>query len=186
MRYRAGLETQDRILHATRSLIADGGLEGTTIKGICDRAGVLPGSFYNLFPSKEQAILTVVREAIDAVDPDPQHLGIDTLDDLVEAYVRFVTEQGDLARVYIGIAVSGGRNDSELKGRVIRHHQGRVSRFAVAIKRERPQLTGLDAERRADTLVSALNGLTLSHVLDPGFDLAAHARALRDHAVGAP
>ncbi|MCI0425158.1 MAG: TetR/AcrR family transcriptional regulator [Actinobacteria bacterium] len=183
MRYRAGLETQDRILNATRTLIADAGLEGTTIKGICDRAGVLPGSFYNLFASKEQAILSVVREAIDAVDPDPQHLGTDTLHELVDAYVRFITEQGDLARVYIGIAVSGRRNDTELKGRVMRHHQGRVSRFASAIRRERPDLDPAEAERRAETLVSALNGLTLRHVLDPVFDVAMHAHSLRQQAL---
>ena len=86
MRYKAGLETRDKILQATRSLIAEVGLEGTTIKAICDRAGVLPGSFYNLFDSKEQVIITVVREAIDAVDPDPEHLGTDTVADLVDAY----------------------------------------------------------------------------------------------------
>ena len=79
MRYKAGLETRERILDATRSLVAENGLDGTTIKAICEQAGVLPGSFYNLFASKEQAIVTVVREAIDAVDPDPAHQGTDTL-----------------------------------------------------------------------------------------------------------
>jgi AcrR family transcriptional regulator len=183
MRYRAGLETQDRILHATRTLIADQGLEGTTIKGICDRAGVLPGSFYNLFPSKEQAILTVVRQAIDAVDPDPRHLGNDSVGDLVEAYVRFILEQGDLARVYIGIAVSGARNNSELKGRVIRHHEGRVARFAAAIRRARPHLATAEVNRRAETLVTSLNGVALHHVLDPRFDVAIHAGALQEDAL---
>ena len=41
MRYKAGIETRDRILEATRSSIAEVGLQGTTIKGICERAGVL-------------------------------------------------------------------------------------------------------------------------------------------------
>jgi AcrR family transcriptional regulator len=45
MRYRAGIETRDRILDAVRGLIAEKGLEGTTIKAICHRASVLPGSF---------------------------------------------------------------------------------------------------------------------------------------------
>ncbi len=185
MRYRSGLETQNRILTATRTLIADSGLEGTTIKAICERAGVLPGSFYNLFDSKEQAILSVVREAIDAVDPDPDHLGNDTLSDLVDAYVRFVTEQGDLARVYIAIAVSGGRNDTELKGRVIRHHQGRVDRFAAAIVRTRPSLDSVEIRRRAETLVTALNGMTLHYVLDSGFDVSVHARSLLEDTMAA-
>lgn len=185
MRYRSGLETQSRILSATRTLIGDYGMEGTTIKAICERAGVLPGSFYNLFDSKEQAILTVVREAIDAVDPDPHHLGTDTLAELVDAYVRFVTEQGALARVYIAIAVSGGRNNTELKGRVIRHHQGRVDRFTAAIERQRPSVETAEARRRAETLVTALNGMTLHYVLDPEFDVEVHARALLEDTMAA-
>ncbi|MGD2060001.1 MAG: TetR/AcrR family transcriptional regulator [Acidimicrobiia bacterium] len=178
MRYKAGLETRDKILDATRSLIAEEGLDGTTIKAICDQAGVLPGSFYNLFDSKEQAILTVVRQAIDAVDPDPDHRGTDTLSDLVEAYIRFVTEQGDLARVYIRLAISGSTNNHEIWGRTMRHHQGRVARFAAAISREHPELSEAEAERRAETLVTALNGVTLHRVMAPDFDVTVHARAL--------
>ena len=178
MRYKAGLETRDRILQATRALIAEGGLEGTTIKAICDRAGVLPGSFYNLFDSKEEVIITVVREAIEAVDPDPEHLGNDTLDDLVGAYIRFTVETGDLARVYVRIAVSGTKDNSELRGRMLRHHDGRVSRFAAAIEREHPELDSNSAKQRAETLVSSLNGIAIHRVLDPTFDVALHARSL--------
>jgi AcrR family transcriptional regulator len=178
MRYKAGLETRTRILEATRSLIAREGLDGTTIKAICDQAGVLPGSFYNLFDSKEQAILSVVRQAIDAVDPDPDHKGTDSLADLVEAYIRFVTEQGDLARVYIRLAITGSANNPEIKGRTMRHHEGRVARFAAALAREHPMMSGAEVERRAETLVMALNGITLHKVMDPGFDVAIYARSL--------
>jgi hypothetical protein len=38
------------------------------------------------------------------------------------------------------------------------------------------------AIRRAETLVLALNGIALHRVLDPNFDVAAHARALLDDA----
>lgn len=178
MRYKAGLKTRDRIIEATRGLIAENGLEGTTIKAICERAGVLPGSFYNLFDSKEQAVLTVVRDAIDAVDPDPRHQGPDSLSDLVHAYVQFVTQESDLARVYIGIAVSGSRANPELQGRVIRHHEGRVARFAAAILAEHPEMAADESDRRAETLVTALNGIALHRVLDPEFDVATHARSL--------
>ena len=178
MRYKAGLETRQRILDATRGLIADEGLEGTTIKAICDGSGVLPGSFYNLFESKEEAILAVVREAIDAVDPDPEHRGTDTIADLVNAYIEFLTTQGDLAAVYIGLAISGRRTNVDLRGRVIRHHEGRVARFSEALGREEPSLSNEDANRRAETLVSALNGIALSRVLNPDFDVQTHARAL--------
>lgn len=185
MRYRAGIETRDKILDATRIILAREGLEGTTVKAICDVAGVLPGSIYNLFSSKEEAILSVVSQAIDAVDPDPAHEGTDSLDDLVLAYVRFLEEDGDLAQVYIRIAVSGGGNNSESKNRILRHHEKRVERFAAALRRRSMQLTEEDAVRRAETLVSALNGIALHRVLDPSFDVAGHARALLED-LGAP
>jgi AcrR family transcriptional regulator len=179
MRYKAGLETRDRILESTRAQIAELGLEGTTIKTICEAAGVLPGSFYNLFDSKEQAILTAVRVAIDAVDPDPEHAGTDTLDDLVNAYIRFVNEQDDLARVYIRIAVAAGRANPELKGRVLRHHEGRVKRFSEALQRERPDLTVEESDNRAEALVSALNGVTLHRTIDTEFDVEHFAHILK-------
>lgn len=183
MRYKAGLQTRERIIEATRSLIADAGLEATTIKAICERAGVLPGSFYNLFDSKEQVVITVVREAIDAVDPDPDHRGPDRISELVDAYLRFITEQSELARVYIGIAVSGSRNNPELRGRVIRHHEGRVARFAAALEGEQPLFPSAEALRRAETLVTALNGIALHRVLDPEFDVAIHAKSLVNDAL---
>ncbi len=178
MRYKAGLETRDKILESTRVQIAANGLEGTTIKTICEGAGVLPGSFYNLFDSKEQAILTAVRVAIDAVDPDPTHEGKDTLADLVDAYVRFVEEQDDLARVYIRIAVASTRDNPELRGRIIRHHEGRVKRFADAMEREIDGLSTEEATTRAEALVSALNGVTLHHTIDGTFDVSRYAQLL--------
>jgi len=69
-RYQVGLQTEARIIDATRSLLAEGGLDAATLKSICDRAEVRSGSFYNLFDSKEEAIIRVVRESIRAVDPD--------------------------------------------------------------------------------------------------------------------
>jgi AcrR family transcriptional regulator len=185
MRYKAGLETRDRILDATRTLIAKTGLDGTTIKAICDEAGVLPGSFYNLFDSKEQAILSVVRQSIDAVDPDPDHKGPDSLSDLIEAYIRFVTEERDLAKVYVRIAVAGSGNNAEIQGRMMRHHDGRVSRFNAAIAQEHPEMRPEETARRAETLVISLNGITLHQIVDPHFDVATHARGLlRDALAG--
>jgi AcrR family transcriptional regulator len=181
VRYKVGLETRSRILEATRSLLAQHGLEGTTIKAVCEEAGVLPGSFYNLFDSKEQAVLTVVREAIEAIDPDPAHQGTDTLDDLVSAYIRFLVEQPELARVYIRIGVYGAGSNPDLVGRMIRHHQVRVARFGEALLREHPSIGREMAMRSAENLVVALNGIALHRVIDPEFDVEWHARAmLRD------
>jgi AcrR family transcriptional regulator len=178
VRYRAGIETRRRILDATRSLLADLGLEGTTLKAICERAHVRAGSFYNLFETKEEAVLTVVREAIEAVDPDPDHVGKDTVADLIEAYIAFIEGQPILARVYIQIAVGGANTTEHLSGRVLRHHRRRAERFTEAMRRDHPELDGEGARHRALLLLATLNGLALSGIVDPSFDFGSHAKTL--------
>lgn len=180
MRNRAGEETAVRIVDATRGILAEAGLEGTTVKAICERAEVRPGSFYNLFDSKETVILEVVKEAIVAVDPDPERTGRDHVTDLVEAFVRFVEGQTDLARIYITVGVTGGITDSRIRSRMIRHHAERVDRFVSALRRDRPHLSETEAERQIEALLAALNGFTLQRMLDPGFDFAGHAKTLLD------
>src|SRR5688500_7995192 len=167
MTYRAGIATRTRILDAARGLLSEGGLEAATVKAICARAGILPGSFYNLFQSKGEAVLTVVRDAIASVEPvtaTPE----ETVADLVNAFVRFVNTEPVIARVYLIIAVSGGVTDPTIRRRVLRHHQARVDRFSSAITRMHPRMASR-ANERAEALVAALTGYALHATLDPGF-----------------
>lgn len=173
-RYQVGIRTETKIIEATRELLAEGGLDGATLKAICDRAGVQAGSFYNIFPSKEQAIMQVAREAIQAVDPDPENSGTETLDDLVDAYIGFVTDQSDLARIYLQLAVSGSSDDSVAR-RFLRHHARRVERFADAISRSTDAGTAEDSTAKAEILLGALDGLAFRWVLDRSFDFTTHA-----------
>ncbi|HEX2028702.1 MAG TPA: TetR/AcrR family transcriptional regulator [Nitriliruptorales bacterium] len=179
-RYRSGLETRQRILEATRALLGEVGLEGTTLKAICDRAGVGAGSFYNLFASKEEAVLTVVRAAIEAVDVghDSDARRRETVESLVDAYLGFVTSEPTLARIYLQAAVAWGLSDPGLAARFARHQAQRVERVTAALLRERPELSSEDARVRAELLLSALNGLTVNWMLDPRVDLPTHRRRL--------
>jgi len=176
-RYKAGIRTEGRILEATRELLGEAGLEGTTLKAICDRAGARVGSFYNLFDSKESVVLRVVAEAIAAVDPDPAHLGSETLADLVEAYIRFVTKESTVARIYVQIAVSGALSNGDLAHRILRHHEQRVDRFQAALRRDEPGLAPGEASGRVEILLATLNGLAFRAALDADFDFETHARA---------
>lgn len=178
-RYKTGIETRHRIVDATRELLADGGLDGVTIQAICTRAGVRSGSFYNLFEGKDEVVLTVVREAIEAVDPDPEGTGSDTVGDLVEAYVTFIERQPDLARIYTQMAVAGS-SPEHLRGRVLRHHRRRVERFADAMARERPGLSPTEVRRRAELLVAGLNGAALFTMVDGERGFTGLARAMRE------
>ena len=175
-RYRVGLETRARILAATRDVLGEHGLESTTLKAITDRAGIGAGSFYNLFGSKEEAVLEVLREAIVAIDPDPAGLGNETLDDLINAFVGFVTspESASLARIHVQLA-SSALTDPMIAERMVRSHRRRVERFAAAIVRDHDDVTSADAERHAEILLAALTGLALQWIWDPSFDYADHA-----------
>ena len=176
-RYRVGIETRERILAATRRLLSEVGVEGVTLKAITDQASVGAGSFYNLFDSKEAAVFEVVREAIEAVDPDPAGAGTDSLADLVDAFVAFMTGSSPIARIYLQLA-GRGLTDPSIAARVLRSHRRRVERFADAWQREEPGLEATDAEQRAETMLAALTGLGMTALMDPAFDMRVHARQL--------
>lgn len=176
MRYRVGLETRGRILEATRDLMSEVGLEGTTIKAICERAGILAGSFYNLFPSKEEVILTVVGEAIREVEPDPSQPA--DVAELVDAYVDFIEEKEATARVYLVMAVTGGLTDPRVRERMLAHHADRVERFGEALARQRPDMSPSEVRSRVVALLAALNGFAFHRMLEPSFDLRGQARGL--------
>lgn len=172
MRYRVGLETRHRILEATRELIGERGLAGVTVKAICERAGVLAGSFYNQFPSKDEAVLTVIGESIRAVEPEPDRA--EDISSLVDAYVRFVEDQERMARVYIEVVVTRAIESGDLRSRVMRHHERRMERFTAALRSAAvPQ-----PKEMAELMIAALNGLAIHRLLDPDFDLAGQARRL--------
>ena len=174
-RYQVGLQTEAKIIDATRSLLAEGGVEAATLKAICDRAEVRSGSFYNLFDSKEEAIIRVVRESIDAVDPDPEGEGTDTVDDLVDAYIRFFEEDPQLARVYVITGLSTEATGNGARRRFLRHHERRVQRFADAMSRADTSLDRVQATVNAEILLGALDGLAFRWFLDSSFDLDRYA-----------
>jgi AcrR family transcriptional regulator len=176
-RYRVGLETRERILAATRRLLSEQGIEGVTLKAITAQARVGAGSFYNLFDSKDDAVFEVVREAIDAVDPDPAGAGTDSLADLVDAFVAFMTGSSPIARIYLQLA-GRGLTDAAVAARVLRSHRRRVERFSDAWQREDPSLSAAEAELLAETMLAALTGLGMTALMDPRFDMRAHAKRL--------
>jgi AcrR family transcriptional regulator len=176
-RYRVGLETRERILDATRTLLAESGVDGITLKRITAEAGVGVGSFYNLFDSKEAAVFEVIRDALDSIDPHPGGANSDTLEELVDAFVSFMTGTSTIARIYLQLA-GLGLTDPAIAARVLRSHRRRVQRFTAACLRDEPTLDAESARERAETIMAALTGLGLTALIDPGFDMRAHAARL--------
>jgi AcrR family transcriptional regulator len=176
-RYRVGLETRERILEATRTLLAESGIDGITLKRITAAAEVGVGSFYNLFDSKEAAVFEVIRQALDAVDPHPGRGDGDTLEELIDAFVTFMTGSSTIARIYLQLA-GLGLTDPAIAQRVLRSHRRRVQRFAAACRSDDPSLSQEEAREQAETVMAALTGLGLTALIDPSFDMRAHAARL--------
>ncbi|SFV12386.1 TetR/AcrR family transcriptional regulator [Pseudoduganella namucuonensis] len=54
---------RERILHAAASLFHERGYQGTTVRHIADAVGILSGSLFYHFRSKEDMLLEIMREA---------------------------------------------------------------------------------------------------------------------------
>lgn len=177
-RYKTGIETRERIVDATRHLLAEQGLEGTTIQAICERADVRPGSFYNLFPSKDAAILTVVKESARASDvrsPD----GRPEVGAMIDGFVNFVAHHPQEARVYLRIAVSGALTDATTQAWLKDFHDTRTDRLSRAVAASRPDLGPDEVRLKAKLLLATLNGLAMHALLDDRFDIELHAEQLK-------
>jgi AcrR family transcriptional regulator len=61
----AAKPTRERLLHAARELIEEGGYGAATVVAIADRAGVAAGTLYRHFPSKEELFVELFRTVCD-------------------------------------------------------------------------------------------------------------------------
>ncbi len=157
-----------RILDATREVLAEDGLNDLTLKAITDRAGVGAGSFYNLFDTKEAAILEVVREAIEAVDPDPAGLGKERVEDLTDAFVSFFVDPRTslAARIYLQLALAGALTDEPWR-RGWTATTGPASTASPLPSRASTRRSSEAASTLAERLLAALMGACLTWVVDP-------------------
>ena len=64
---RAGSERRDEILAIAAQLFAERGFAATTVREIADAAGILSGSLYHHFDSKESMVDELVHEMLDRV-----------------------------------------------------------------------------------------------------------------------
>lgn len=87
------------ILRVAERKFATVGYEGTSLRDIADEAGVLKGSLYHYFESKEEILFEVARKA-HSVSMDnlvdgstgPADSAVDVIRRFVERNVRFITE----------------------------------------------------------------------------------------------
>jgi len=91
-------------------LFAEKGFHETTMRDIAGRAGMLPGSIYYHFPSKEDLLVGVYEEGvtrllarIDAADPGTQAEPWARLEAVMAAHVEAILDRSAYARVMIRV-----------------------------------------------------------------------------------
>lgn len=162
-RQRRMVETASRLTSVSRRLTAQHGLGGFTIEELCDEVGVSRRTFFNYFPSKEDAVIGADSEAESQVFSE-QFLARGSrgwpvvIDDLLELAIQHFGAMEGTAREHADLFAALDREPRLLK------------RFiGMTIERER-QIAALVAERegvgnddpRAQAVVYVLFGLLRS------------------------
>lgn len=107
LRERKKQQTRRAIHEAAFRLIDDHGLDGTTIDQICQEADVSSRTFFNYFPSKMAAALSLATEPVDE-----------------ESAERFRAARGSLVDALCEVVAGGGQlaaRQARLRGLVTRH-----------------------------------------------------------------
>jgi AcrR family transcriptional regulator len=156
--------TRAKLVDATRRVVADQGVEATTIALVTESADVGFGTFYLHFDSKEAAIEAVMAELVEEVGTALDHLTAPMQDpaEVLAVSVRHVVGQVDRDEVWawavLRIGVSHRLFTSALGGRLVRDLQRGVDagRFDPALHPVAPFAIGgvVEAAMRA-----RLNGL---------------------------
>ena len=100
----------DAVRDIAAELFAGKGFHETTMRDIAKRAGMLPGSIYYHFPSKEDLLVAVYEagvdrliERIDGADPGSATPPWDRLESVMAAHVEAILDKSPYARVIIRV-----------------------------------------------------------------------------------
>jgi AcrR family transcriptional regulator len=114
--------TRERLLEATREVLAREGIQGASVEHICEQAGFTRGAFYSNFSSKDDLLLALYHRERDqmfdsmraATVPDG-YVGLDPVDAIGVIIDRFLSLQS-VDRVgllvHLEFAIRGVRGDA--------------------------------------------------------------------------
>jgi AcrR family transcriptional regulator len=163
--------TSARLTSAARRLTAEGGLSGFTIQELCDRVGVSRRTFFNYFPTKEDAVLGLgigvddahVAAFMSARHPDaPLGVSDRLLDDLARLAIAHFDAVG-LTREDAAEFTAALRREPGLLTTLVKLGQQQQRFIAMVAERE-----GVDGDRSMPEVAVAV--LTaLSHVSAEAF-----------------
>ena len=103
---RNGSDRRAELLAIAATLFAERGMRSTTVRDIADAAGILSGSLYHHFDSKESMVDEILREFLDALFTDYRAIVAaelsprDTLEGLVAASFEAMRTRREAVAIY--------------------------------------------------------------------------------------
>lgn len=94
---------RERILHAAAYLFRERGFKGTTVRDIAQEVGILSGSLFHHFGSKEEMLLEIMREAALSV--------CIRAEEIISRPIKPVEQLRELVRLELESIVSDARKD---------------------------------------------------------------------------
>ncbi len=173
-----GEDRKLRILAAAQRLLTRNGWRNTTLAQIAKEAGVSAAGLLHHFESKEQLLHAVV----DSRDMDDD-ANADRLGDLIEQ-IAHVGERVDRAPELVGtysvLLVENLMPDAPLHDRLLARQRAAVDVVANLIRRGQASgeyRSDFDPALKAVQVVSLVNGMEISWLLDPSIPLQEALRA---------
>jgi AcrR family transcriptional regulator len=146
---------RELVLGTTADLVAEVGVERTTIDEIASRSGVAKTTIYRQFASKQ----ALVVEAVNACTHIPVVTDTGSLrDDLISCFggMTKASYEGRLGDMMLSL-MDAAQRDPEL-GRLVRAHTDQRRRFAIDVVERAIARGDLPAEVDVDLLVTMLAG----------------------------
>jgi AcrR family transcriptional regulator len=157
----------DQILDVATNLFSEKGFERTTTNEIASRAGISIGSLYQYFRNKEAIVVALMDRYVEAVRGvtdefmarDVQALSVaEAIDQLLDPYVRFHTENAAFSRLWLGADLSDQLD--EAIGRMSEEALARINTLVRArirgIRKDRARLVSMVTQGIVKSLLSLL------------------------------
>ena len=175
-----GEDRKQRILEAAQRLLTRNGWRNTTLSQIAKEAGVSAAGLLHHFESKEQLLHAVV-DARDADDDAHADRSGDLLEEIARAGER-AERAPELVGTYSVLLVENLMPDAPLHDRLLSRQQAAIQIVTSLIRRGQESgryRNDFDAATKAVQIVSLVNGLEISWLLDQSVPLR---EALREYA----
>lgn len=174
-----GTTQRQRILDIALALMAQRGVDGTSMRDLASAAGLNVASLYHYFPSKRELLVAVLEERgfiSDLTSPSSASLTRDPADalaDLLDDVLRSMLEVEDFIRLMMGEVMRGDETAFAVGNELFAATQASLERWLEDSEPEMCQGPGPGAVARM--LRAMLVGLFFEHVagvLDDGDDPA--------------